>query len=254
MHGHFRLDRGQKALTVAKLMWEVFVNYGLLQRLHFNQGRDFEEKITQGLCKFAETQKPRTTPTVHRVMGEQRGHKTLLSMLATLEQENKSRWPEYLSPLVYAYNCMRVDHGNASTRSYPAYAKSLCDRLLFAYEKKIATVKKLAARSKQIYDSCARLSATCIQVSDHVLVRNLSVRGKHKLGDRWGKGSCEVVECFPGLPVYKIRSKDGKVRILHCNLLLPFKDVALEPAGPLVSERTSLPQVPSRHSRSATEE
>jgi len=32
---------------------------------------------------------------------------TLLSMLGTLDQDNKSRWPKHLFPLVYAYNCAK---------------------------------------------------------------------------------------------------------------------------------------------------
>lgn len=55
--------RDQKATTVAKLLWEkILINYGMPQRLHSDQGRDFEGKIIQSLCRFAGIHKSRTTP------------------------------------------------------------------------------------------------------------------------------------------------------------------------------------------------
>lgn len=82
-------------------------------------------------------------------------------MLGSLDQDNKSRWSEYLSPLVYAFSSTKhsttdsspflfmfgreprlpidvafgVNHVNSGSKSYPAYIASLRDRLCFAYEK-----------------------------------------------------------------------------------------------------------------------
>ena len=110
--------RDQKATTVAKLLWEkIFINYGMPQRLHSDQGRDFEGKIIQSLCKFAGIHKSRTSPYHPQGNGQtERFNKTLLSMLGTLDQDNKSRSPEYLSPLVYAYNCTKH-----STTGFPPF-------------------------------------------------------------------------------------------------------------------------------------
>ena len=99
--------RDQKAITVAKLLWEkIFINYGMTQRLNSDQGRYFEGKVIKSLCQFARIRKSRTTPYHPQGNGQtERFNKTLLSMLGTLDQANKSRWPEYISSLVYAYNC-----------------------------------------------------------------------------------------------------------------------------------------------------
>ena len=176
-------------------------------------------------------------------------------MLGTLDQDNKSRWPEHLSPLVYAYNCTRhsttgfspfllmfgrephlptdvalgVNSVSSGSRSYPAYIANLRDRLSVAYQKVIEESMKYAARNKQSYDS--RAQQTSIQVGDLVLVRNLNIRGKHKLADRWEEDPFQVVECIPGLPVYKVQDKDGKERVLHCNLLLSFRGPPSAPAA-----------------------
>ncbi len=39
----------------------------------------------------------------------ERFNRTLLQMLGTLENEKKSRWKEFVKPLVHAYNCTRND-------------------------------------------------------------------------------------------------------------------------------------------------
>ena len=43
--------RDQKATTVAKVLWDqVFVQYGIPERLNSDQGRDFEYRLIQQLC------------------------------------------------------------------------------------------------------------------------------------------------------------------------------------------------------------
>ena len=236
------------------------------QRLHSDQGRDFEGKVIKSLCQFAGIRKSRTTPYHPQGNGQtERFNKTLLSMLGTLDQDNKSRWPEYLSPLVYAYNCTKhsttgfspfllmfgrephlpidvalgVNSVTSGSGSYPAYIANLRDRLNIAYQKVIEESIKSAARNKQSYDSRARQAT--IQVGDLVLLRNLSIRGKHKLADRWEEDPYPVVECIPGLPVYKVQDKDGTERVLHRNLLLSFR---APPSAPAASPQPVRPKRP----------
>ena len=78
-------------------------------------------------------------------------------------------------------------------------------------------------------------------MGDLVLVRNLSIRGKHKLADRWEEDPYRVVECIPGLPVYKVQDKDGKERVLYRNLLLPFRG---PPSVPAASPQPIRPKQP----------
>ena len=42
--------RDQKATTVAKALWEnVYVHYGFPERLHSDQGRDFESRVIKDI-------------------------------------------------------------------------------------------------------------------------------------------------------------------------------------------------------------
>ena len=55
--------RDQKATTVAKLLWQKsFINYRMPQRLHSNQGRDFEGEVFKSLCQFVGIHKAQTSP------------------------------------------------------------------------------------------------------------------------------------------------------------------------------------------------
>ena len=55
----------QKAKTVAKCLWDHFlVHYGIPERLHSDQGPDFESRTIKELCDLIGTQKIRTTPII----------------------------------------------------------------------------------------------------------------------------------------------------------------------------------------------
>lgn len=55
--------KDQKASTVTKCLWEQFLShYGFPERLHSDQGRDFELQIIKELCALAGIRKVRTSP------------------------------------------------------------------------------------------------------------------------------------------------------------------------------------------------
>lgn len=98
----------QKARTVAKCLWENFiVHYGIPEKLHSDQGRDFESKTIKELCDLAGIHKVRTTPYHPRGNPVERFNRTLLSMLGTLKEDEKRHWRDFVKPLVHAYNCTR---------------------------------------------------------------------------------------------------------------------------------------------------
>ena len=172
--------KDQRATTVAKVLWEkFFVHYGFPERLHSDQGRDFESKVIKELCKLLEIQKSRTSP--YRPQGNsqcERFNRTLLNLLGTLDAHKKAEWRLHVGPLVHAYNCTRNDATNYSpyflmfgreprlpidiafglttpmqpTGSTHSYAKKLRERLQQAHTLARAEAGKRATKNKERYD------------------------------------------------------------------------------------------------------
>ena len=247
--------RNQLAKTTAKVLFENFiVHYGFPARFHSDQGRNFESSLIKELCKLAGVEKSRTTP--YHAMGNgmvERFNHTLLNMLGTLEDHKKEDWKSYVAPLVHSYNATRHDSTgyspyflmfgrhprlavdaylglnnpeSSSISSKEHYATKLKKRLEFAYQVASKEAEKNAARSKLHYDMKVREST--LDVGDRVLIRQVGLKGKHKLADKWQRHPYIVVSIpTSDIPVYKVQreSNSSDIKILHRNMLLPFSAI-----------------------------
>uniref|UniRef100_A0A674PBA2 Gypsy retrotransposon integrase-like protein 1 n=1 Tax=Takifugu rubripes TaxID=31033 RepID=A0A674PBA2_TAKRU len=91
----------QKARTVAKALWENFiVHYGFPEKLHSDQGADFESKTIKELCDLAGIQKVRTSPYHPRGNPVERFNRTLLNIKKHLFLETNCSYFKGIVPSV----------------------------------------------------------------------------------------------------------------------------------------------------------
>lgn len=265
----------QKARTVAKALWENFIiHYGFPEKLHSDQGADFESKTIKELCNLAGIQKVRTSPYHPRGNPVERFNRTLLNMLGTLTDENKKHWRDFVKPLVHAYNCTKhestgftpyelmfgrqprlpidlafnVTLSHRQQQSHSQYVQALKSHLRESYQLPSKNAAKVAERNKIRYDQ--HVTESVLDVGDRVLVRNVRIRGKHKLSDRWESVVHVVVNQKDNLPVYTVKpeNQDGPTRTLHRDLLLPCRFLPAVPENPaVVRENSSRPKTRQYH-------
>ena len=269
-----------KATTTAAAFFNEFVvRYGFPDRIHSDQGANFESDLIKNLCHLANIEKSRTTS--YHPMGNgqcERMNRTLLNMLGTLDPSRKHDWKSAVARLVHAYNSTRhqstgftpyylmfgrhpklpVDLSlglstdpTVSGRTYEDYVNNMKLKLDEAYKLAGQNIGKAQAHQKREYDIKAR--GGTVQVGDRVLVKVVAFDGKHKIADRWEQEPYVVVEQpIKEIPVYIVKREDGNglSRTLHRNLLLPIgqlpvtsREVKTGPSRPTI--RKDPPQEPT---------
>ena len=235
------ITSSQKAPIVAKTLWDkFFVHYGFPEKILSDQGRNFESQLISKLCELTQVKKLRTTPYGPEGNGScEWFNRTLISMFGTLPDDFKSKWPQHISTLVYAYNCTRSNATGFSPYyllygRHPLlpidiefgvfvpelsevvtykYVQNLKKRLENAFQKANAFCEKEAIRSKQHFDRTARCSK--LLPGDLVLVKRKGFTLKHKIADKWESEPYEIVlQHLDGLPVYTVMRNDRERTLL----------------------------------------
>lgn len=84
----------QTANKLSKNLWDsIYCDYGFTQRLHSDQGANFESELVAGLLKLSGVDKSRTT---YHPMGNgstERFNRTLGNVLRSLPLRYKQKWP-----------------------------------------------------------------------------------------------------------------------------------------------------------------
>lgn len=200
----------QSAKQVACQLWDrYFCIYGLPQRIHSDQGANFESQLIQELLQIA-GQKSRTTP--YHTMGNghtERFSRTLGNMIRALPPRDKQRWPQMLQTLTFAYNCtahestahapfylmygwiprLPVDvmfhsvETDSDITDYDSYVKRMRDDLWEALTLAQVNASSSQQRQADLYNK--GMKGTDIEEGDQVLVANKGGRSRRKLADRW---------------------------------------------------------------------
>ena len=85
-------------------MTEFICKFGCPDRIHTDQGREFESELFSEVCKLLGVEKSRTTPYRPQSDGLiERFNRTMKQMLTMFVNENKRDWDDHLPYLMMAY-------------------------------------------------------------------------------------------------------------------------------------------------------
>ena len=186
---------------VRALRDQVFTLVGPPQRLHSDQGRNFESQVLSELCKAFGVTKSRTTP--YHPMGDglvERMNRSILNMLRSLV-DREGEWEEHLQPLLYIYRTTQhattglspyeilfgsnpppldlPTAGNISHRDQHSYSSKLQGKLVELRELVQSNTVETAAKQKLNYRGNNEVR---LQIGQEVLLDNPT---KGKLDPRW---------------------------------------------------------------------
>lgn len=174
-------------------------------------------------------------------------------MLGTLSNEKKHQWSQQVGYLVHAYNSTKCDatgyspyflmfgrearlpvdicFGVSSDDEVPhsQYVARLQEDLKTAYRLATEAADKIHGRNKRSHDK--RVRSQVLNVGDRVLLKNLGLKGKHKLQSRWSPEPYVIVEKLPSLPVYRVQPEGvrGRVKTIHREHLFPIGQLVRVP-------------------------
>ena len=245
--------RNKAGKTAADRVFNDFVlRYGFPERIMHDQGGEFENELFKQLEHLSGVKKSRTTPYHPQSNGKcERINRTILGMLRTLDENQKSRWKDHLQKVVHAYNStvssatgfsphyllygreprLSVDrvfqNTEVNAKSYRVYVDNWQRAMPDAYRIAASHSEKRAKYNEQNFNRRAR--ASVLQEGDRVLMRNLRERGgPGKLRSFWEQTVYRVKEKKVDSPVYVIEPERGGERrtvhrnhLFHCGEELP---------------------------------
>ena len=249
--------RDKSAKTAAKQLYHDYIpRFGIPGKLLHDQGKEFENDTFHHLQRLLGITRLRTTPYHPETNGQcERMNQTILQLLRTLEESQKSKWKDHLNQLVHAYNCttnsvtgyspfhlmfgrkprlpidlILGDNTIPKPHSHKEYLKHWKGVMEEAY--RIATSKSETRKAKDRNRRNLHRTLEPLEVGDRVLVRNVEKGGPGKIRSHWEQ-DVYLVEDLKGNEgvVYVIRKESdpsSRRRTVHRNMLLNCNQLPLE--------------------------
>ena len=241
--------KDQVTETVLDALMDWVYAFGAPKRLHSDQGRQFESHLFQAMCEKMGIRKTRTTPYHPQSDGMvERFNRTLKDMISKYIRADGVDWDQKVQPCTFAYNSsvhaatghtpFFLLHGfeprspldvayERPTELIPAnsYMENRLSALREAHDRARSNMAHAAAEAARRYDTTSRQAN--YRSGDLVWVRDFqaSAGGKPKLGLKY-KGPWTVLgqpDQNGGGVTYRVRSSDGKIRVLHHDALKPYR-------------------------------
>ena len=227
--------KNKSSLTAAKKLYDDFMlKFGIPSRLLHDQGREFENSLFKHLESLCGITRSRTTPYHPAGNGlVERMNSTLLQMLRTLPEDQKSKWPDKLNKLMFAYNATK--HTSTGYSPYyllfgrkpvlpvdfslgfiPSDPNEVKDYNKFTedwkrqMEEAYSIAKENSAKSKHSSEERwkRRLIATELKEGDKVLVKDTKkFMGPGKIRANWEQDVYIVITKLDNIPVYKVQKE-----------------------------------------------
>ena len=231
----------QQALTVAKALVEHWFHvYGIPSGIHSDQGKSFDNKIIDALCKMYGVERTMTSPYNPRGNSQcERFNRTMFGLLKTLTKEQKGDWPSHLPALTFAYNA--TPHLTTGYQPYELMfgrkAPAPCDNWLGLRQynddksiskvvwvdkqfKKIVQANKRALKSIQARAKVNKRSSGDkdfdIPIGNLVLLRD-HPEGRNKIQDDYKPDLFEVTGKHSDPNAFFVKPLDGKGPVKQVN-------------------------------------
>ncbi|KAL1246716.1 hypothetical protein QQF64_034355 [Cirrhinus molitorella] len=222
------LCKNQSASQVARQLWDkFFCVYGFPQRIHSDQGANFESRLIKELLQIAGIQKSRTT--AYHPMGNgqvERFNRTLGNMIRALPPRTKQDWPQMLQTLTFAYN--------STTHESTGFAPFF---LMFGRIPRLPV--DLMFQSVDRDNNFADYDQD-IEEGDYVLLANKGERGRRKLADKWDSTLHVVVSVDTRCHTYRVRNtRTHQEKVVHRNLLLRANFLPVEETEEQISDESN---------------